>query len=93
MDLDDPCGRVPRLLVQTVDVLRDECVQLPVAFEHGERAMARVGFGLPRRTIEAGLPCQLPHFRIGHVMVDVRQPFGLWILGPHSAWTPEIGDA
>ena len=58
-----------------------------------ESPVARIGLGVPSRVIEPRLPGKLPHLGIGHVMVDVREPFGFRILRPHALRPAEIGDA
>ena len=75
MHFDHLVRRVPGLLVQSVDVLRDERVELSGAFEVRKRAMPCVRFGVPRRMIEPLLPRQLAHLGIRHVVMDVRTAF------------------
>jgi hypothetical protein len=64
MHFDDLLRRVSRLLVQAVDVLRDQRVQSSRAFKISQRAMAGVRLSLPRRMIQALLPRKLAHLGI-----------------------------
>ena len=93
MDLDDAIGRVARALMQAVDVLGDQCVQLPAALELDERVMPGVRRGVPGRVIEAAAPREPPHLGIGHVVVNVGELFGRRIARPDALRAPKIRDA
>src|SRR4051812_8378637 len=43
--------------------------------------------------LEPALPRQAPHFRIGHVVMDVRQPLGFGIGRPHALRPSEVRNA
>src|SRR6266566_6453929 len=92
MHLNHFLRRVTSLLVQAVYVLRDQSVQLSAPLDLHKRAVSRVGPRPPRRMIEAALPRQFADLCIGHVLVDVRQPFRFRILGPDTLRAPEVRD-
>ena len=79
-------------LVQAVDVLGDQGMQLATPFERHERAVPRIGFGMPCRVINAALPGELTDLRIRHVVVKAREPFGLGVPGPNALRPPEVGN-
>src|SRR5262249_20304411 len=91
--LDDLVGRAAGLLVQAVDILRDQREELVAALERDEPAMAGIRLGTPCWMIEPAFPRQLPDFGIRHVRVDVREPLGLWISGPEPLRATKIRDA
>ena len=70
-----------------------ERMQLAALLQRREREMPGVGFRGPGRMFEARLPGRLAHFRIGHVVVDVRKLLRQRILRPHALWPAEIRNA
>jgi hypothetical protein len=76
--------------MQTIDILRDERVQLSMALQLHERAMPGIGRGVPCWMIDTALPRKSADFRVRHVVMNVRQLFRLGILRPHALWTSEI---
>ena len=55
--------------------------------------MSGIGFGSPGRMIEARLPREPADFRIGHVVVNVRELLGERVLRPHTLRSAEIRNA
>src|SRR5688500_5378388 len=62
-------------------------------FEIRQGAMSGIGFRVPCRMRQALLPRELAHLRIGHVVVNVREPLGFRVGRPHTLWTSEVRDA
>src|SRR5262245_8776907 len=79
--------------MQLVDVLGDERMELAPALERDERPVSRVRLRLPRRVVEAALPCEPAHFRIGHVVADVGELFRLRVTRPYALRAAEVRDA
>src|SRR5947208_14960559 len=92
MHLNHFLRRVTGLLVQAVYILRYQSVQFSTPLDLHKRRVSRVWPRPPCRMIEAALPRQFADFCIGHVLVDVRQPFRFRILGPDTLWAPEVRD-
>ena len=82
--LDHALGRIARLLMQAVDVLRDQRVQLAAPLERDDGLVARVRLRLPRRMHQPRLPRLLAYRRIGHVIADVGELLRLRIARPHA---------
>ena len=82
VDLDHPIGIVAGLLVEAVDVLRDEAVQLPTAFELDDRLVPPIGFGRPGRRRQPVLPGRTANVGITEVVAQVGGLLGGRILRP-----------
>ena len=93
MQLDDELAGASGRVVQTVDVLREERVDARVALELGERAVTRVGLGLPDAALDPVLPRLRPHLWIRQVVLDVCRLLGGRILGPHTVGAAKVGDS
>ena len=91
--LDHHLGRMTGLLMQAVDVLRHERVHNAPALERHQRAMPGVGRRGPRRMLETAVPGETAHLRIGHVVVDVGEAFGLGVGRPHALGATEVRNA
>src|SRR6478736_8958449 len=78
--------------MQSVDVLRYERVQLPPALEFHQRTVSRVWHGGPGRMLGAAPPCQLPDFRIRHVVMNVGQLLSLRVLRPDALRSAKVGN-
>jgi len=78
--------------MQTVDILRDQRVQLAAALELGQREMSGVR-RQPGRMIETTAPRAPPHVGIGHVVVNVRELLCLRIARPHALRASKIRNA
>ena len=72
MHLDDPVCGAAGLLVQFVDVLRDQRMQLAAALQFHQCQVAAVGLRRPRRMRKAAAPGGLPHLRVGQVVLQGR---------------------
>ena len=90
VELDHLIGRQPRVLMQVVDVLRDDVAELALSREpeQGTVAAARSGAADRVMNMEVAPPCGQAHF--GGVQ-EVGEPDGL-VFRPHAARRPEIGN-
>src|SRR5690348_17895802 len=79
--------------METVDVLCDEGEKFAAPLELDKRAVSRVRFRRPSRMMQAALPGELPHLRIGHVVPNVRETLGFRISGPDALWPPKVRNA
>src|SRR5690606_39580073 len=61
------------LLVEFVDVLRDQRGELSAALEVDQRAVCRVRAGAPGRMVQELLPSLLSHFGTGHIGLEDRK--------------------
>ncbi len=93
VQLQHPVPVQARALVQLVDVLGQQRAQPAGAVEVDESAVSGVGFGAPGRVLGAAAPGLLADPRIGDVAVDVAEPLGGRVLGPHPVRAPEVRDA
>jgi hypothetical protein len=84
---------VARLLVQLVDVLRDQRMQLSSSFQVHQRQVPRVGLCAPRRARHPIPPGKLPHLAVREVVVDVGHLLGERIPGPQALRAAEIRDS
>ena len=85
VDLDDELGRRARSLVETVDVLRDQRVEVGLALELGEREVPGVGLSGVQFTVGAVAPDDAAVVGIGDVVLDRRtcvRPWGPWSRRP-----------
>src|SRR6266513_3250467 len=55
--------------------------------------MTRIRCGGPGRMLCAALPRELADLRIRHVVMDVRELLGLWVLRPDALRSAEIRNA
>ena len=81
------------IVVEPIDVLRDESVQPAAALQVHQRAVSGVGLGVEERRRETVLPRSPPHLRVPHVDVDRRPLLCVGVLRPHTLGAPEVGDA
>ena len=91
--LDRSCRVGPGFLMQPVDVLRHQCVEATAALELDERAVPRVGLGVPQRRRESVLPGAPAMFGIGQVGLQRHRLLGLGVLRPQAVRSPEILNA
>ena len=83
---------VAGLLVQSVDVLRDDGEQPIRPFEFDDRTVSAVRFCGERGGVDPVLPGGPPHLRIVEVVLDVRGLLGRRVLRPQPVRTAEVRD-
>ena len=93
MNLDHELRRGTRLLVQAVDVLRDDRVQLAVSLQLDQRSVPGVGLGRPRGRSQPVLPGPPSHLGVRHVVLERGHLFGFGILRPYALGTAKVGYA
>jgi hypothetical protein len=79
--------------MQTIDILRDERVQLVPVFQIDERPVAGIGFGSTGRGVELRPPGPLAQLAIRQVMLEGGHLLGFRIAGPHPFGPTKIRDA
>jgi len=57
--------------MQTVDILRDQRMQLTALLQRSQRMMPGIRRGVPSWMINARLPGKPPNLRIRHVVVNI----------------------
>jgi uncharacterized protein (TIGR03435 family) len=90
---DHDFGRAAGRLMQPVGVLRHEREQLAAPFERDQRVMTGVWPCCPRRMLEPAPPRQTTHFRIRHVVMNVREALGAGIRRPQPLRAAKIRDS
>ena len=93
VQLDDLLGAGAGLLVQLVDVLGDHGHQPAAPLEIGERQVAGVGPGCPRRRADPVAPGLATDVGIGQVVLQGGRLLRPGVLGPHPLRAPEVRDA
>jgi hypothetical protein len=93
VDLDDDRGGRAGFLVETIDVLSDECMQPAFAFKVRKGKVPDVRLCGPSGTFKPGSPRLYSHLPVGHVVLKGRELLGAGILGPNPVRSPEVGDA
>ncbi len=92
VDLDQAAGIGPRLVMQPVDVLRDERDQLAATLELDQRTVARVRLDDLVDVVDPRAPRRAPNVGLVDVVLQVRRLLGGRILRPEPVRTTEIGD-
>ena len=80
------------LLVQPVDVLRDDGGEPALTLQLDDREVAGVRGGRPRRIVEPAAPRPPADVGVGEVVLDRRQLLGLRVLRPHPVRAAEVRD-
>ncbi len=92
VDLDDSIRIGAGLMVQTIDVLRNQQAELRQCLEPKERSVADVRLGIPYGRGSPTLPCSAPDVWVLDVVLKRRHLLGTRVLGPDALRAPEVGD-
>ena len=79
-------------MVEPVDVLRDECVELPLPLQGGEGVVTGVRLGVVHGAVGAIGPGTDPVVAVGDVVLDGGGALGGGVLRPDAVGATEIGD-
>src|SRR5690349_3042829 len=90
VDLDDLVGARAGLLMQAVDVLRDDRDQPTGPFEVDEGRVPAVRLRRPRRMVATGPPRASAYVRVGDVVGKRGELLRLGILGPYAVRPAEV---
>ena len=91
--LDHIARIVPRLLVQSVDVLRDYRQQLAATIQFEDCPMPRIRFGHEYRRTQSVPPRRAAHLRVSEVVLQRRRLLGRRVARPHTVRSAEVRNA